>query len=721
MGAQRRSASLALVLAALAALAVVAASPPQPAVPAEVAVVIGVRAVSRGGQPFAGLQAADVQVLVDGQPATTSAVHPQAQTAAPGAAALPPRRVVVVVNRPTMTTGGARAALEQVAAFLEQLPASEYAAVWPIPSERPQLLLTGDRAITRAALLATTGTRPASQGRFTLTQGDALRIARGDQLRLDTAAERECPQTGGNRDDVARCREELRREAVTQAEQASANAQQTGRELQVLVTALGRLPGLKHVIVLTSGVGDQQDQSGALRAVAADAAAAGVTIHAIQATQLGGSAAGAPGLEGSLEVALARATGGVAVTAPDARAALLRLGQELAAEYALVFTPARSIRDGQVHDLEVTVRKSAGLNVSAPRHIRLDPASAMTSLLTTPAPQPRPEPVVPATETTPPAAPAPTAPSAAPAAPAEPAAPGTSPSATSAADPALASMPLQALLARAADYGRRYEQTMATVVIEERYVQLLKRWALPPKVADVKRLAWLPGAGQPDRVDVNVYERRQTRADLLLVQLPDQRWMAFRDIVEVNGRELRGHEDRLRKLFLQKTDDSHRQLQRINQSSADYNLGRFYREFNLPTVGLMVLQAAYQARFEFRAGGMDRVGDTACRLVTFRETRRPTMVRTFNEVDVPLQGSACLDASGAVWRTRLDIDGRVTARGAIEVTYGPHERVETLAPVTMWEWYLPVNQNDDRPAYVEALATYSNLRRFSVATDEAVK
>ena len=62
---------------------------------------------------------------------------------------------------------------------------------------------------------------------------------------------------------------------------------------------------------------------------------------------------------------------------------------------------------------------------------------------------------------------------------------------------ALAAMPLPALMARAADYAGRFEKTMSTVVIEERYVQLLKRWALPPKAADVKRLAWLPGDGSP--------------------------------------------------------------------------------------------------------------------------------------------------------------------------------------------------------------------------------
>ena len=38
----------------------------------------------------------------------------------------------------------------------------------------------------------------------------------------------------------------------------------------------------------------------------------------------------------------------------------------------------------------------------------------------------------------------------------------------------------ETLLARAGDYTRRFEQSMATVVLEERYVQLVKVWGEPP-------------------------------------------------------------------------------------------------------------------------------------------------------------------------------------------------------------------------------------------------
>jgi hypothetical protein len=71
-----------------------------------------------------------------------------------------------------------------------------------------------------------------------------------------------------------------------------------------------------------------------------------------------------------------------------------------------------------------------------------------------------------------------------------------------------------------------------------------------------------------------------------------------------------------------------------------------------------------------------------------------------------------------VLNTRLDLDGRYTMRGAIDVTYERHERLEVLAPGRMWEWYaLPESGAEtDWPMYVEGMATYSNLRLFTVTS-----
>jgi hypothetical protein len=287
---------------------------------------------------------------------------------------------------------------------------------------------------------------------------------------------------------------------------------------------------------------------------------------------------------------------------------------------------------------------------------------------------------------------------------------------TPAASPA--SIPVDVLLTRAADYAERFERSISTAVIEERYVQIIKRFSGPPKEPDRGHLAWADDISAL-RPDVLVKQRRQTRSDVLLVQLPNQVWTAFRDTFEVNGGLRRNRDERLRDLFLDQSDDSRRQLRRINETSAEWNLGRFYRDINLPTTGLFLLHPRKQQRLAFRAGDLEDSNAGACRIVTFKESARPTIVKSPRNYDVPLSGRVCIDAGGAVLSTRLDLDGRYTMRGAIDVTYDRHDRVDVLVPSRMWEWYaLPESGAEtDWPMYVEAMATYSNLRMFTVTSN----
>ena len=283
--------------------------------------------------------------------------------------------------------------------------------------------------------------------------------------------------------------------------------------------------------------------------------------------------------------------------------------------------------------------------------------------------------------------------------------------------PSAASIPVDVLLTRAADYVDRFERSISTAVVEERYVQIIKRFSGPPKEPDRAHLAWADDIAAV-RPDVIVKQRRQIRSDVLFVQLPNQIWTAFRDTFEVNGGLRRNRDERLRELFLDQSDDSRRQLRRINEASAEWNLGRFYREINLPTTGLFLLHVRNQHRLAFRAGDVDESGAASCRTVTFKESARPTIVKSLRGYDVPLGGHACVDAAGTVLETRLDLDGRYTMRGAITVSYERHERLDVLVPSRMWERYVLPESGADAgwPMYVEGMAIYSNLRLFTVTT-----
>jgi hypothetical protein len=614
--------------------------------------------------------------------------------------------VVVVVDRPSLPNAATRPYLEAAAGLLERLAPTEFGAVWTIPAERKEFAFTTDRGMTRAALLSATGTKSLQPGRFAISPAEASRIARGIGNVLDLVAERECP-TSGDRDEQTRCREELRREAMAQTDQARVEANATARDLALLVRALRAVKGFKHLVLLTGGGG--VDVGDAVRAIAADAARGRVTVHAIV---VGAADPGASsrrggvgqGEEDTLEGALAAATGGVTAGGRDAAAAVARVERELAAEYLATLTLPGPQDDGRLHDLDVRVSRPEQASARAPRQVVFDaPAVAVAPPPAPPVAAPPPTPLVP------------------PAPPPEPSAPPK---------PALDQLPLEVLVSRAASYLARFTAEMATAVLEERYVQLVKRWVYPPTAPDEQRLTWRPNAALTLR-DTTEFKRRQTKADLLLVQLPDRTWAAYRDTFEADGRVLEGREGRLRKLFVEGTQDSERQMRRINQNSADWNLGGFYREINLPTFGLLMARPDNQARMAFTLGQTARIGDVTCRIVSFKEVARPTLVRSLKRGEnVPLAGSLCVDEEGTIWRTRFDLDERFTARGVIEVTYAPHPRMKVLVPSRMWEWYLPpgpVGVQDARaipltvPGYIEALATYSNLRQFTVETTEQVK
>jgi len=129
-------------------------------------------------------------------------------------------------------------------------------------------------------------------------------------------------------------------------------------------------------------------------------------------------------------------------------------------------------------------------------------------------------------------------------------------------------------------------------------------------------------------------------------------------------------------------------------------------------------------------------------VLAYRETKSPTLVSTRNSDDVFLYGRVWLDKEdGRVRRTELRFDravantqsGELTSGGAtglggfrscIRVDFAPLDGVVTLVPSRMWEWHEGVNQlgriGSDLTG-LQALATYSNYRRFQVTTSETIK
>lgn len=284
--------------------------------------------------------------------------------------------------------------------------------------------------------------------------------------------------------------------------------------------------------------------------------------------------------------------------------------------------------------------------------------------------------------------------------------------------------PLSALLERASTYVEHFQQTFSAVVMEERYVQVVKVWSgKPPEPGTEPELAWKSSTKEPSgaRGD-GLVRRRQLLSDVLLVQAVGQGWMGYRDVAEVDGRSVRDRNVRVQTLFMSGRADDRRQLQRIAQESARFNLG-VGRNLNLPTFPLQALAASALGRFGWTPYPDEPLDASCCAVVGLREVSSPTMVRTGDDHDLPMTGRAWIEpGTGRVRRASLQFGGPLDqVEGAFEVTYGAMDGIDVLIPTRLWEWYRRRDQDYlGLPAYVEGQATYSDIRRFTVRTDEMI-
>jgi hypothetical protein len=130
-------------------------------------------------------------------------------------------------------------------------------------------------------------------------------------------------------------------------------------------------------------------------------------------------------------------------------------------------------------------------------------------------------------------------------------------------------------------------------------------------------------------------------------------------------------------------------------------------------------------RFEFRKRS-EMIGDVMAWRVEFVERGRPTVVRTLQGANVPLEGSLWIDPlSGRVVKTLVKSIGTpdpgqwTPPPGSghtlmwVVVTYAPSETLRLWVPERMSEWARAANLS-----VVSSTATYVNFRRFEVNATE---
>jgi hypothetical protein len=275
---------------------------------------------------------------------------------------------------------------------------------------------------------------------------------------------------------------------------------------------------------------------------------------------------------------------------------------------------------------------------------------------------------------------------------------------------ARAQVGLDELLTRAGAYVESFQRSFGSVVAEERYEQAIRR--VPgSNTTSVQR----GGGGPIETVLVS---------DFLLVQVPGEGWLPFRDVFERDGKQVRDRQERLAALFLNGSSrTAFDQARAIMDEGARYNIGNVSRNINVPTLALPFLLAENRKRFSFkldsrpgrrsatREGGDE---DNPGAVIEFRETSRPTFISTTGARDLPVNGRFWVDErDGTVLQTELHaVDTSVEAH--IVVTYEPDPGTGIRVPVRMEERY----RRSRDPLEVRGVATYSRFRRFQVSTSE---
>jgi hypothetical protein len=179
----------------------------------------------------------------------------------------------------------------------------------------------------------------------------------------------------------------------------------------------------------------------------------------------------------------------------------------------------------------------------------------------------------------------------------------------------------------------------------------------------------------------------------MVVELPNGSWTGFREVHEVDGRELSDQPRRLANLFSHPASDILEQATRIADEGARFNLGCLQRTLNTPTFALTLLRNDVQSHSRFSLQDIRTDHGRRIATIAFEEQKRTaTLVRTLD--GAALHGHFWIDAdSGEVRRTELILDsGGVLAR--IAVTYALQERIGKWLPIVMEERYEPHVRSD---------------------------
>jgi hypothetical protein len=250
----------------------------------------------------------------------------------------------------------------------------------------------------------------------------------------------------------------------------------------------------------------------------------------------------------------------------------------------------------------------------------------------------------------------------------------------------------RAAVARATAYVATYQQQLTSVVADEEYTQeILAQTPLDPRMPRARRL----------------------RSEVFFVfEAVDRQWMAIRDPILVDGRPVRDRPSARAAFEAMAPADVRR---RFSQLNAYWNIGKTTRNFNEPTLGILVLDREHVSRFSFDRRRVDRLPGGTLVTLEFRERERPTLIRDERLGPVYSRGEIVVDAAGTVRSTSL----RVTLkdlRVELSTEYARNDHLGLWLPSVFRERYERGREGSSEHERIACEARYSNYRRFDVLT-----
>jgi hypothetical protein len=281
--------------------------------------------------------------------------------------------------------------------------------------------------------------------------------------------------------------------------------------------------------------------------------------------------------------------------------------------------------------------------------------------------------------------------------------------ATLSGGPAASAQPaLDDLIDRAGRYVLSYERAFWLLAMDEEYVQWLERPTNPGSNLSRNN----PGGGM---VAGRQESHRVAKADYVLVQAgPGRGWLPFRDVLTMNGSEVQFPDDRLVRLLRSSSPEAFDLATEVHEASRKHDVGNVARTINIPMLGMMLLHPDVRERFAFKHEGDESIGGREVERIGYRETARPTLIKTTRGRDLALTGRMWIESStGVVVKTEM-IAADPVVRAQVSVTFRRDGELALWVPEKMEEYYKAYVAFDD----IYATSTFSTPRVFQAGAKD---